>query len=229
MTKKKLPQKAPLEYPPAALIPRPAEELAPPPRPGVEGDPEFAPIDQESKASSERIGQTFLRDVLESVQYAPFAGRLTIPEFNSLLKLAVSDRFLGIRGDALEEHLGAPPDALRARPEYAELDALLAAGVEYAAKPQSLKEHLNNPTTQDALARRSIRLALHAGDARVSQKMLSDLFDRVLPRQTKEAIQKVVLIRAEDLERIERVLAELEDGRRETITLPAEAVSLKTP
>lgn len=162
---------------------------------------------------SEKETRQFFKDLAQRVRYADYA-HISIDAFRRHVNLAVLDRWTDYEDGDKAERLNLEPEVLdsyREAPEYKEIRAALEREFEFLAQPRTLKEHVADDLTQDRLAKRTIRIGLHAKDPRDSIKALQQMNDRAMPAIQRETETRIVMIRSEDLHLFEKVQKELSE------------------
>lgn len=144
--------------------------------------------------------ETFLRALNQRLGwiYPVEFPHIPMGHFTAMVALCVLDR--AAPQHSLEERAEraklAPKAAetMRGMPTFAEVRHAVEEAWDFVAQPKLLPEHVSDPLTQHKLAQRTVRLALHAGDPKVSVKALEQMNDRAMPVQTQKAGERPVLM-----------------------------------
>jgi hypothetical protein len=173
--------------------------------------PSEADIPKEFAERSEAETRQFFRDLAQRIRYADYEY-LSIEAFRRLVNLAVLDTWSEVKDEEIAKRLHVELEVLetyRDNPEYVRIQADLRQAFQWLAAPKTLKDHLEDPLTQDGLAKRTVRIAKHARDPKDSIKALEAAHDRTTPIVKREEQVKVLYIRGADIEMWQQVESEI--------------------
>lgn len=171
--------------------------------------PEYAP----SALAADPVGATaevldreleaFLRSLNQRMGwlYPVEFSHIPMSAYRAMVQLCILDRAAGDRSpeERAQRVNLAPKTAreLRESPSFAEVAHAFEQAWDQVAQPKTVAERIADPLMQDKIAQRTIRLALHAGDTRVSVKALEQLNDRAMPVMKQQTETRVLMLTAE--------------------------------
>lgn len=174
----------------------------------------------------------FFRDVMSGVRYDEHR-EIPANSFKAFVKLGVLDLWSDFDDEAKRRLVATDQDGewldlerIRRKKSYRKVKKALGESFERAATPRTLSEHVADKRIQDAIAKRTLRFALHGADARASMKALEQINDRAMPVVREPTGPRVVIIQGATREMIERAREELADAG-ETLELPEESVHVE--